>query len=70
VTPLALSTGAGSASQNAIGTGVIGGMLSGTFLAIFLVPVFFVVVRRIFKMRVTNRHPTLEVCDREDAERS
>jgi hydrophobe/amphiphile efflux-1 (HAE1) family protein len=47
VLPLVLSTGAGSASQNAIGTGVAGGMISGTFLAIFLVPVFFVVVSRI-----------------------
>jgi multidrug efflux pump len=60
VTPLAISRGAGSASQNAIGTGVIGGMISGTFLAIFLVPVFFVVVRGVFKMRATQRHPTLE----------
>jgi multidrug efflux pump len=49
VLPLALSNGAGSGSQNAIGTGVVGGMIAGTVLAIFLVPVFFVVVRRIFK---------------------
>jgi len=48
VTPLALSTGAGSASQHAIGTGVAGGMFTATFLAIFFVPVFFVAVRRIF----------------------
>ena len=47
VLPLVISTGAGSASQNAIGTGVAGGMISGTFLAIFLVPVFFVVVSKI-----------------------
>jgi multidrug efflux pump len=60
VSPLAIAHGAGSGSQNAIGTGVIGGMLSGTFLAIFLVPVFFVVVRSIFKMRITQRHPALE----------
>jgi len=44
VLPLALATGAGSASRNAIGTGVIGGMLSATFLATFLIPMFFVVV--------------------------
>ncbi len=44
VTPLAISSGAGSASQNAIGIGVIGGMLSGTLLAIFFVPLFFVLV--------------------------
>ncbi|MDR3377476.1 MAG: efflux RND transporter permease subunit, partial [Verrucomicrobiae bacterium] len=48
VTPLAVAWGAGSASQNAIGTGVIGGMITATVLAIFLVPVFFVVIRRIF----------------------
>ena len=49
VLPLALSTGAGSASRHDIGTGVAGGMVSATVLAVFLVPVFFVVVRRIFK---------------------
>jgi len=54
VLPLALSRGAGSASQNAIGTGVAGGMIAATVLAIFLVPVFFVVVRRIFKAHATN----------------
>jgi multidrug efflux pump len=47
VMPLVLSTGAGSGSQNAIGTGVAGGMVTGTVLAVFLVPVFFVVVRRL-----------------------
>jgi multidrug efflux pump len=51
VMPLALSTGAGSASRNAIGTGVAGGMLAATALGIFLIPVFYVVVRRIFKLR-------------------
>ena len=51
VSPLALSTGAGSGGQNAIGTGVIGGMLSATVLAIFLVPVFFVVVLRLFRVK-------------------
>ncbi|NTU59084.1 MAG: efflux RND transporter permease subunit [Chlorobiaceae bacterium] len=45
VTPLALSSGAGSASQNAIGIGVIGGMLSGTLLAIFFVPLFYILVQ-------------------------
>jgi multidrug efflux pump len=47
VVPLVVSTGAGSASQNAIGTGVAGGMITGTVLAVFLVPVFFVVVSQI-----------------------
>jgi multidrug efflux pump len=49
VLPLAVSTGAGSASQRAIGTGVMGGMISATVLAVLFVPVFFVVVRRVFK---------------------
>ncbi|MBY0463560.1 MAG: efflux RND transporter permease subunit, partial [Burkholderiales bacterium] len=49
VLPLALATGAGSASQRAIGTGVIGGMLTGTALAVVFVPIFFVVVRSLFK---------------------
>jgi multidrug efflux pump len=49
VLPLVLSSGAGSASQRAIGTGVISGMVSATTLALFFVPVFFVLVRRVFK---------------------
>ena len=49
VLPLALAHGAGSGGQNAIGRGVIGGMLSATVLAIFFVPVFFVVVKRLFR---------------------
>jgi multidrug efflux pump len=48
VLPLAISSGAGSASQRAIGTGVIGGMLTGTALAVFFVPIFFVVIRGYF----------------------
>jgi multidrug efflux pump len=48
VMPLALSTGAGAQSRHAIGTGVVGGMITATILAVFLVPVFFIVVRRIF----------------------
>src|SRR5688572_17763057 len=49
VLPLVLASGAGSASQRAIGTGVLGGMVTGTALAVFFVPVFFVVVRGLFK---------------------
>ncbi|MES2977081.1 MAG: efflux RND transporter permease subunit [Pseudomonadota bacterium] len=49
VMPLVLATGASSASQRAIGTAVIGGMLTGTFLAVLFVPIFFVVVRGFFK---------------------
>ncbi len=49
VLPLVIASGAGSASQRAIGTGVMGGMITATVLAVFFVPVFFVVVRSIFK---------------------
>jgi multidrug efflux pump len=49
VVPLAIASGASSASQRAIGTGVISGMVVGTFLAVFFVPIFFVVVRSLFK---------------------
>ena len=55
VLPLALASGASSASQRAIGTGVIGGMIVGTSLAVFFVPIFFVVVRRIFKTTARER---------------
>ncbi|WP_028115227.1 efflux RND transporter permease subunit [Ferrimonas senticii] len=48
VVPLAISTGVGSGAQNAIGTGVFGGMISSTFLGIFFVPLFFVIVERLF----------------------
>jgi multidrug efflux pump len=51
VLPLAISTGAGANSRHAIGTGVMGGMIAATALAVFLVPVFFVVVRRFFPGR-------------------
>jgi len=51
VMPLVISSGAGSGAQNAVGTGVLGGMLSATLLAIFFVPVFFVVVRQFFTKR-------------------
>ncbi len=60
VLPLAISTGAGSGAQNAVGTGVMGGMVTATALAIFFVPVFFVVVRRRFgknKAEIEQGHP-------------
>jgi len=55
VMPLALSTGAGSGGRIAIGTGVIGGMLTATVLAIFLVPLFFVVILRLFKVKPSQQ---------------
>ncbi|MDA3132593.1 multidrug efflux RND transporter permease subunit AcrB [Atlantibacter subterraneus] len=51
VMPLVISSGAGSGAQNAVGTGVMGGMITATVLAIFFVPVFFVVVRRRFNRK-------------------
>src|SRR5690349_8326899 len=51
VLPLAIASGAGSGAQHAVGTGVIGGMLTSTFLAVFFVPVFFVVILRRFKVK-------------------
>lgn len=60
VLPLAISTGAGANSRHAIGTGVMGGMVAATVLAVFLVPLFFVVVRRIFPAKsVLNRQDEL-----------
>ncbi len=54
VLPLAIATGAGSGAQNAVGIGVIGGMFAATFIGIFFVPMFYVVVRR-FSERLANR---------------
>ncbi|WP_255989005.1 efflux RND transporter permease subunit [Chitinolyticbacter albus] len=58
VMPLAISSGAGSQSRHALGTGVVGGMIAATVLAVFLVPVFYVVVRRFFpdKTAVVERN--------------
>ena len=55
VLPLALSTGAGSAGRQAIGTGVLGGMFSATVLGIFFVPLFFVLIRRRFGSERSTR---------------
>ncbi len=55
VIPLALSSGAGSGAQVAIGTGVLGGIVTATVLAVFLVPLFFLVVGRLFRLRKAPR---------------
>ncbi|MBP2834929.1 MULTISPECIES: efflux RND transporter permease subunit [Dickeya] len=57
VVPLVISTGAGSGAQNAVGTGVMGGMITATVLAIYFVPVFFVVVRRRFGKKKDDNEP-------------
>ena len=51
VLPLAIASGAGSGAQRAIGTGVLGGMLAGTALGLFFIPLFFVVVQRVFNRK-------------------
>ncbi|MGI4860660.1 MAG: efflux RND transporter permease subunit [Janthinobacterium lividum] len=60
VAPLTISTGAGSGSQHSIGTGVVGGMLSATFLAIFFVPMFYVAVSGLFAKRNKKPQPSAE----------
>jgi len=61
VLPLAIATGAGAGGRTAIGTGVIGGMVTATILAIFLVPVFFVAVLSLFKPK--TRQPERKVAE-------
>lgn len=56
VVPLAVASGAGSGAQNAIGTGVLGGMLVGTFLGLFFVPLFFFIIERLFIRKKGGHH--------------
>lgn len=56
VLPLFFASGAGAASQNAIGTAVLGGVLASTFLVIHFVPVFFIIITRIFRIKRKNKH--------------
>jgi multidrug efflux pump len=56
VLPLAMASGAGAGAQSAIGVAVLGGMLSGTFLCIFFVPVFFVLISRVFSGKKVQHH--------------
>jgi multidrug efflux pump len=64
VTPLALASGAGAASQNAIGIAVMGGMLAATFLAIFFVPMFYVAVEELFHGEKLEKDPTQPESDK------
>ncbi len=68
VVPLAISTGAGSGSQHAIGTGVIGGMITATILAIFWVPLFFVSVSSIGGEKKHKQSDTTETLSNEAAQ--
>ncbi len=60
VLPLALANGAGSGAQKAIGTGVLGGMLTSTFLVIFFAPFFFVMIYKIFRKKGKTENGTIE----------
>ena len=62
VVPLAISTGAGSGSQRAIGTGVLGGMLAATVLGVFFVAVFFVIVMRMTSAGKVQASRKQEAC--------
>ncbi|WFP60488.1 efflux RND transporter permease subunit [Mesorhizobium sp. WSM4904] len=55
VTPLAIASGAGSGAQNSVGIGVMGGMIAATVIGVFLVPLLFVTVRRIFKGKTAKQ---------------
>jgi len=56
VLPLAIASGAGSGAQRAIGTGVLGGMIVGTLLGLFFIPLFFVVIQRLFNRKKESNH--------------
>jgi multidrug efflux pump len=58
ILPLAIATGAGSGAQNAVGTGVMGGMIAATAIGIFFVPLFYVGVRRLGSWRMSRKTPT------------
>lgn len=60
VVPLMIATGAGSGSQNAVGTSVVGGVITATFLGVFFIPMFYVWVRSVFPYKPKTATPTLE----------
>ena len=61
VFPLAIASGAGAAARTAIGTAVVGGMVTATVLAVFFVPVFFVAVLRLFRVKPAVKHDTTAI---------
>lgn len=64
VVPLFLATGAGSGSQSAIGTSVLGGVVSATILGVFFIPMFYIWIRSIFPHKYENNKPN----DRDDGD--
>src|SRR5690606_35043061 len=67
VLPLAISTGAGAASRQAIGTGVLVGMITAMIFSVTLVPVFFVVIRRLFPQRRRSQTGAARSSEEEEA---
>ncbi|UXZ05140.1 efflux RND transporter permease subunit [Moraxella nasicaprae] len=63
VVPLYLATGAGSGSQNAVGTSVVGGVISATLLGVFFIPMFYVWIRTIFPYKATTKTATAQYKD-------
>jgi len=63
VVPLAISSGAGSAARHSIGTGVIGGMIASTFIGVFFVPVFFILIQRMSTRLSSGNSEALEEND-------
>ncbi len=63
VVPLVIASGAGAASQRAIGTGVIGGMLSATLLGVIFVPIFFVWVLSLLRRQPKRAHQSIEAAE-------
>ena len=61
VIPLAVSTGASSGSKHAIGTGVVGGMITATILAIFYIPLFYMLIAGFFSRRIRNHRIRLKL---------
>ncbi|MDB6155453.1 MAG: hydrophobe/amphiphile efflux family transporter [Chthoniobacteraceae bacterium] len=70
VLPLALSHGAGSGSQNAIGTGIVGGAITTTLLGLFFVPLYFVTVLRLFRVKSLHPPRSSKAQDENDKDRS
>ncbi|TKB78002.1 MAG: hydrophobe/amphiphile efflux-1 family RND transporter, partial [Nitrospira sp.] len=64
--PLVVATGAGAASRQSIGTGVLGGMFAATFLAIFFVPLFYVLIRKLIARRAPAEEPAMPLTPAEE----
>jgi multidrug efflux pump len=68
VVPLAIATGAGAAGRRSLGTGVVGGMLTATFLAIFFIPLFYVLIQRMAEYFSGRRGTESSIDESSDAD--